>query len=138
MKLKEEVKDVDQLNGLTLAYMGDGVMDMYVRYRLIASGQVKPNQLHRKASAFVSAKAQARAVLQLLENGFLTERERAVTLRGRNAKSGTVPKNTDVTTYRYSTAFEALLGYLYLKDDHERLDAVMTETFTLLDTEGGD
>ncbi|PYZ95707.1 ribonuclease III [Alteribacter lacisalsi] len=117
--------------------MGDGVMDMYVRYRLIASGQVKPNQLHRMASTFVSAKAQAKVVLELLEGERLTEKERSVTLRGRNAKSGSVPKNTDVTTYRYSTAFEALLGYLYLKDQHERLDTIMSEAFAILTTEGG-
>ncbi|WP_096440870.1 Mini-ribonuclease 3 [Alteribacter populi] len=116
--------------------MGDAVMEMYVRYRLIASGQVKPNQLHRAATRFVSAKAQAEVITQLLEGDHLTEKERSVALRGRNAKSGTVPKNTDVSTYRYSTAFEALVGYLYFKDQKERLDEVMVKAFQILIEEG--
>ncbi|WP_026688645.1 Mini-ribonuclease 3 [Alteribacter aurantiacus] len=133
MKLNKDVKEVDQLNGLTLAYMGDGVMEMYVRYRLIASGQVKPNQLHREATKYVSAKAQAKVITKLLDGDTLSEKERSIALRGRNAKSATVPKNTDVSTYRYSTGFEALCGYLYLKEDHERLDALMTSAFDILD-----
>ncbi|WP_283234601.1 MULTISPECIES: Mini-ribonuclease 3 [Alteribacter] len=132
MKLNASVQDVDQLNGLTLAYMGDGVMEMYVRYRLIASGQVKPNQLHREATKFVSAKAQAKVIIVLLEGEALSEKERSVAMRGRNAKSATVPKNTDVSTYRYSTGFEALCGYLYLKEEHGRLDEIMVQAFEIL------
>ncbi|MBM7096596.1 ribonuclease III [Bacillus sp. H-16] len=112
--------------------MGDGVMEMYVRYRLIASGQVKPNQLHREATKFVSAKAQAKVIIVLLEGEALSEKERSVAMRGRNAKSATVPKNTDVSTYRYSTGFEALCGYLYLKEEHGRLDEIMVQAFEIL------
>ncbi|MDR7074813.1 Mini-ribonuclease 3 [Fictibacillus barbaricus] len=117
--------DFKQLNGTTLAYMGDAVMEQFVREHLIRSGQVKPNKLHVAATKIVSAKAQAGMVIQLLEEGFFTEQEVAVIKRGRNANQGTVPKNTDVQTYRHATSFEAILGYLYLLNEHDRLDEIM-------------
>lgn len=118
-------QDVDQLNGLALAYMGDAVYEQAVREHLLRSGRVKPNTLHRQATTFVSAKAQAMVLKRLTEEGFLTEEELAVMRRGRNAKSGSVPKNTDVQTYNFSTAFEAVLGWLYLKERQERTDEVI-------------
>lgn len=117
--------DIKQLNGTTLAYMGDAVMELFVREHLIRNGQVKPNKLHVSATKFVSAKAQAGMVVQLLEENFFTEEEVAVIKRGRNANQGTVPKNTDVQTYRHATSFEAIIGYLYLLNEHERLNALM-------------
>lgn len=118
-------QDVDQLNGLALAYMGDAVYEQAVREHLLRSGRVKPNTLHRQATTFVSAKAQAMVLKRLTEEGFLTEEELAVMRRGRNAKSGSVPKNTDVQTYNFSTAFEAVLGWLYLKERQERTDEII-------------
>ncbi|WP_416143831.1 Mini-ribonuclease 3 [Planococcus koreensis] len=118
-------QDVDQLNGLALAYMGDAVYEQAVREHLLRSGRVKPNTLHRQATTFVSAKAQAMVLKRLTQEGFLTEDELAVMRRGRNAKSGSVPKNTDVQTYNFSTAFEAVLGWLYLKERQERTDEVI-------------
>jgi ribonuclease III family protein len=123
MKLSDA--DIKQLNGTTLAYMGDAVMEQFVREHLIRNGQVKPNKLHVSATKFVSAKAQAGMVVQLLEENFFTEEEVAVIKRGRNANQGTVPKNTDVQTYRHATSFEAIIGYLYLLNEHERLKAIM-------------
>ncbi|MFD1359596.1 Mini-ribonuclease 3 [Fictibacillus halophilus] len=117
--------DIKQLNGTTLAYMGDAVMEQFVREHLIRNGQVKPNKLHVSATKFVSAKAQAGMVVQLLEENFFTVEEVAVIKRGRNANQGTVPKNTDVQTYRHATSFEAIIGYLYLLNEHERLKALM-------------
>lgn len=118
-------QDVDQLNGLALAYMGDAVYEQAVREHLLRSGRVKPNTLHRQATTFVSAKAQAMVLKRLTEEGFLTEEELAIMRRGRNAKSGSVPKNTDVQTYNFSTAFEAVLGWLYLKERQERTNEVI-------------
>lgn len=118
-------QDVDQLNGLALAYMGDAVYEQAVREHLLRSGRVKPNTLHRQATTFVSAKAQAMVLKRLTEEGFLTEEELAIMRRGRNAKSGSVPKNTDVQTYNFSTAFEAVLGWLYLKERQERTTEVI-------------
>ncbi|MBY6038482.1 Mini-ribonuclease 3 [Fictibacillus nanhaiensis] len=125
MKLSDG--DLKQLSGTTLAYMGDAVMEQFVREHLIRNGQVKPNKLHVSATKFVSAKAQAGMINQLLEEHFFTEDEVAVIKRGRNANQGTVPKNTDVQTYRHATSFEAIIGYLYLLKKHDRLKAIMDQ-----------
>ncbi|MEC5425605.1 Mini-ribonuclease 3 [Virgibacillus sp. C22-A2] len=113
--------NVKQMKSLALAYMGDAVYELHVREYLVQAGQVKPNDLHKKAIQFVSGKAQAEVILYWLKEKVLTEEEERVVARGRNAKSGSIPKNTDVITYRYSTAFEALIGYHYLMKDKERL-----------------
>lgn len=129
----ENKVDAKQLNSLALAYMGDAVFENYVRRHLLFSGQVRPHQLHRAGTKYVSAKAQCHILFQLMEDQVLTESEKAVVMRGRNAKSNTVPKNTDVQTYRYSTAFEALMGYLYLTGEMERLEELIQKAFLYVD-----
>jgi ribonuclease III family protein len=133
----EQKMDEKQLNSLALAYMGDAVYEIYVRHHLLQGGQVKPNQLHKEATKFVSAKAQASILFHLLDLGILTEYEMSVVKRGRNAKSGSVPKNTDVQTYRYGTAFEALMGYLYLSKSEARLEEIIQITFQFIDNKEG-
>lgn len=133
----DQKMDAKQLNSLALAYMGDAVFEFYVRRRLLEKGSVKPHFLHREATLYVSAKAQASVIHRLLDSGMLTENEIAVVKRGRNAKSGTIPKNTDVQTYRYSTAFEALIGYLYLTGEHERLKEIIMAAFHLVEERKG-
>ncbi len=118
--------DVKQMKSLALAYMGDAVYEVHVRNHLLKSGTIKPNQLHKEAVTFVSAKAQASVVLYWIEASVLTDEEERVVARGRNAKSGTIPKNASVQTYRYSTAFEALIGYHYLLNNEDRLNELMT------------
>ncbi|MEK4487738.1 Mini-ribonuclease 3 [Psychrobacillus sp. FSL H8-0484] len=113
--------------------MGDAVFEQVVREHLIRSGRVKPNILHREGTKYVSAKAQATIVREMLNTQFLTEEEEAVLRRGRNAKSGTVPKNTDVQTYHYSTAFEAVIGSLYLSEQKERLQEVLQFAIQYID-----
>ncbi|MFC3885272.1 Mini-ribonuclease 3 [Bacillus songklensis] len=137
--MTESFKQVDakQLNSLALAYMGDSVFDVYIRHHLLALGAVRPNQLHNQAKRFVSAKAQAKVVLTLMEEEFFSEEEIAVLKRGRNAKSGTVPKNTDVQTYRYSTAFEALIGYHYLLENKERMETIIFTAIRLSEEQKG-
>ncbi|MFD1708442.1 Mini-ribonuclease 3 [Siminovitchia sediminis] len=127
-----------QLNSLALAYMGDAVYDVYIRSRLLESGKTKPYKLHVEATRYVSAKAQAYALKTIIENGFLTERELDVARRGRNAKSGTVPKNTDVQTYRHSTALEALIGWLYLAGDQDRLEALIEQVIAVIEERGAE
>ncbi|MDP4086511.1 MAG: Mini-ribonuclease 3 [Bacillota bacterium] len=129
--------DVKQLNSLALAYMGDSVFEIYVRRHLLQSGKVRPHHLHREATKYVSAKAQCQILFQIMDAGILTSDEMAVVMRGRNAKSGTVPKNTDVQTYRYSTAFEALLGCLYLTQKHERLEELIRIALKSVDERKG-
>jgi ribonuclease-3 family protein len=129
----EDTVDVKQLNSLALAYMGDAIYETYVRRHLLYSGKVRPNQLHRTGTSYVSAKAQSKILFQMMDHKLLDEEELAVVMRGRNAKSGTVPKNTDVQTYHYSTAFEALMGYLYLTGKRERLEELIRRAFIYVD-----
>ncbi|WP_078382575.1 Mini-ribonuclease 3 [Sutcliffiella halmapala] len=130
--------DAKQLNSLALAYMGDAVYETYVRHHLLKQGKIRPNQLHRAATSYVSAKAQARLLHQLAGEAYFSELEEGVIRRGRNAKSGTVPKNTDVQTYRYSTAFEALIGHLYLTDETERMEQIFKACIQIIDDERGE
>ncbi|MCL6572401.1 MAG: Mini-ribonuclease 3 [Bacillus sp. (in: Bacteria)] len=129
----EHKLDAKQLNSLALAYMGDAIFETYVRRHLLYSGKIRPNQLHRAGTTYVSAKAQCKILFQMMDDKLLDEEELAVVMRGRNAKSGTVPKNTDVQTYHYSTAFEALMGYLYLTGKKERLEELVTQAFVYVD-----
>lgn len=129
--------DEKQLNSLALAYMGDAVFETYVRKHLLHHGKIRPNQLHREATHYVSAKAQSQIIHNFLDSEVLTDEEIAVVKRGRNAKSGTVPKNTDVQTYRYSTAFEALLGYLFLSRKEERLEELILAAFQIVENKKG-
>ena len=129
--------DEKQLNSLALAYLGDAVFETYIRYHLIQTGQVRPNQLHRAATKYVSAKAQAGIVRRILEAEILSDTEVTVLKRGRNAKSGSVPKNTDVLTYRYSTAFEALIGYLHLSGDKKRVEELVSFAINLVEESKG-
>ncbi|PLT31308.1 Mini-ribonuclease 3 [Peribacillus deserti] len=128
---------VNLLNSLALAYMGDAVFETYVRHHLLQKGGIRPHLLHKESTSFVSAKAQSKAIHYFMDSGLLTEEEQSVVKRGRNAKSGTVPKNTDVQTYRYSTAFEALIGYLFLSEEITRMEEIIGETILYLESEKG-
>jgi ribonuclease-3 family protein len=99
-----------QMNALALAYMGDVVYELAVRERLLEQGLTRPNDLHRGAVRYVNARAQASVVTYWLETDVLTEEEQAVVRRGKNAKSGSIPKRVDVHTYRYSTAVTYVIG----------------------------
>ena len=111
------------LTPLALAYAGDAVFELYVRTRLIQSGMRVPQRLHAKAVSIVRAKAQADRLHAV--HGMLTDREQDIVRRGRNAKSGSMPKSATMADYRASTGLEALFGYLHLSGQTERLDAVM-------------
>ncbi|WP_024406499.1 Mini-ribonuclease 3 [Streptococcus suis] len=117
--------DVNLINGIALAFEGDAVYSMYIRRHLIFKGLTKPNQLHGEANKYVSAKAQASLISALLEAQLLTEKEEEIYKRGRNANSHTKAKNADVVTYRMSTGFEAVLGYLHMTEQMERLDELV-------------
>ena len=117
--------DVNLINGIVLAFEGDAVYSMYIRRHLIFQGLTKPNQLHREATKYVSAKAQANLISLMLEEGILTEKEEDIYKRGRNANSHTKAKNTDIVTYRMSTGFEAVMGYLHMTEAIERLEELI-------------
>ena len=118
--------DVNLINGIALAFEGDAVYSMYIRKHLIFQGLTKPNQLHRKATKYVSAKAQAMLINLMLEAQLLTEKEEEIYKRGRNATSHTKAKNADIITYRMSTGFEAVVGYLHMTNQIERLEELLT------------
>lgn len=136
MEKRISMFDAKQLNSLALAYMGDGVYEQYIRHHLLMQGAIRPNQLHRTATKYVSAKAQASIILTLIDKEQLSEEEMAVVKRGRNAKSGSVPKNTDVVTYRYSTAFEALIGYHYLLENKARVEELVKQSIAIIEKGG--
>ncbi|WP_061583293.1 Mini-ribonuclease 3 [Streptococcus gordonii] len=117
--------DVNLINGIALAFEGDAVYSMYIRRHLIFQGMTKPNQLHREATKYVSAKAQANLISLMLEEGILTEKEEDIYKRGRNANSHTKAKNADIVTYRMSTGFEAVMGYLHMTRAIERLEELI-------------
>lgn len=104
---------------IALAYIGDAVYEVAVRQYLLSKANMRPNHLHRSATGLVSAKAQSR-ILTTIEAA-LTEEERDIVRQGRNAKSGSIPKNADVLEYRHATAFECLIGYLYSSGRHDRM-----------------
>ncbi|TCP52310.1 ribonuclease-3 family protein [Tumebacillus sp. BK434] len=113
------VKKPHEMTGLALAYMGDAVWEIIIREHLLQSGEMKPDRLHKFATKFVKAKAQS-DVLHMLMPG-LSEEELSIVKRGRNAKSGSSPKNGNLIDYRHATGFESLLGYLYLRGEYNRL-----------------
>ncbi len=124
-KKAREIMEASQMNSTMLAFVGDSYYDLKIREMLCKRGVNKPNRLHQLAVKYVSAHAQATTLAYLLEQELLTEKEQDIVKKGRNTKSRSVPKNTDVLTYAHSTAFEALIGYLYLTEQFERLNEVV-------------
>lgn len=114
-----EDRDLRTYSPLTLAYIGDGVYEMVIRTILVKRGNCPVNQLHRKASSLVKASAQS-FMMEVIEP-MLTEEEHSVYKRGRNAHSATMAKHATMGDYRRATGFEALMGYLYLKEDFSRI-----------------
>lgn len=133
--IKEDV-DYNQMNGIALAYMGDAIYEIYIRRHLLAKGLTKPTKLHHKTTHYVSAKAQAFLIEKMQEQNVLNDEELEFFKRGRNAKSHTSAKNTSVVTYRISTGFEALFGYLYLSDQIERLEELADWCINTVEKEG--
>lgn len=121
---KEEAR---RLNPLQLALIGDGVFEIYIRnYILSNNTELSAHKIHVKAISYVKAKSQSN-IIHKLENE-LNEDELYIYKRGRNTKSYTIPKNADVIDYRNATGFEALLGYLYLSGDKERLFSILEKS----------
>ena len=118
---------------LALAYLGDALMSVKVREYILECGYMRPVDFQKLSVRFVSAKAQASFVHELLEQGFFTEEEETVLKRGRNAKSLTVPKNTDVVTYKIATGFESLIGFLYLEKRIERLEYIIDKSIKIIE-----
>ena len=123
--------EVNSYNPLVLAYMGDAVYEVFIRNMLIERKKISVHKLHVKSILYVKASAQAEVLHKIIEE--LNEDELSIVRRGRNAKSGTVPKNAKVIDYKYATAFEALIGYLYLTKRNDRLNDIMEKAVNIID-----
>ena len=117
--------DVNLINIMTLAYLGDAIYEVYIREYLIKNRIVKVEELQKKAVNYVSAKAQAKILDNLLEDNILNDIEIDIVKRGRNYKRSSHPRNTDIITYKMSSGFEALIGYLYMDKQLDRLNEII-------------
>ena len=119
-----------EMQPLALAFIGDAVYEQYIREYIIGLGYRTINEMHKQAIKYVKASSQAAAVKALSDE--LNDIEKSVVRRGRNAHPHTVPKNANITDYRYATALEALIGYLYLSKQTKRLNHIMKRTTEII------
>ncbi len=131
----ESKKDLLYMNTTALAFLGDAVYETYVRNHLVRTMKADADKLHRAAVKYVRAEAQAQAMKQLLSG--LSEEEMGLVKRARNKKISTKPKNADPVLYKWATAFEALIGYLYLAGDMVRMEEIITETMGSVNQNNG-
>lgn len=121
--------DVQLINVITLAYLGDAVYEVYVRDYLIKKGIAKVEDLQKEAINLVSAKSQSKILDYLINNNILNDEEIDIVKRGRNYKRESHPKNTDIITYKMATGFETLIGYLYVEKKIERINEIIKVIF---------
>ena len=119
--------NIDTINIINIAYLGDAIYEVYIREKLLTKSTMKVEELQKHAINYVSAKNQAKILQHLIDKNILTEEEINIVKRGRNYKRNSHPKHTDIITYKLSTGFEALIGYLYLTNQKERLKNILEE-----------
>ncbi len=119
--------NLEGINILVFAYLGDTIYEDYIRKYLIKRGIPYVDELQKEAIKFVSASSQASFLKQLLDKDFFTEEELSVIRRARNYKSKSHPKSCDIVTYKHATALEAIIGYLELKSDKVRINEIMEQ-----------
>ena len=136
MRLYGKDIKVDTLSPLTLAFTGDAVFSMYIREMLVCEANRPVGQLHKLSVNWVKAEAQSKGMHAILP--LLTEKETEVFKRGRNAHTSHTPKNQSGCDYHYATGFEALVGYLYLKDETERLNELLNEVIKAIEVDGSE
>lgn len=128
---KDEIR---RINTTTLAYLGDAVFEVIVREKIITEKPGDVGRAHHTAVRYVSAAGQARAAKAMISSGFLTEEEEALYKRARNHRSMSRPQHADPKDYKIATGLEALIGYLYLMDERERLREIANEAVRIVDT----
>ena len=133
MRLDNKDIKVDTLSPLTLAFTGDAVFSLFVREMLVCEANRPVGQLHKLSVNWVKAEAQSKGMRAILP--LLTEKETEVFKRGRNAHTSHTPKNQSGCDYHYATGFEALVGYLYLKDEAERLNLLLNEVIKAIEVD---
>ena len=123
LKVDRTKQEVELMSPLTWAYIGDAVYELFIRNKLINETNLKPHKLHIEAIKYVKAKSQAEKLNEIYET--LTDEEKDIVRRGRNTQNHHLPKNSNVQEYMYATAFEALIGYLYLTKQNTRLKEIL-------------
>lgn len=129
--LEENSEQIRLLQPAVLAFVGDAVFNLFIRERLVRKKRASSHQLHIDATKYVKAAAQSRIAREIQKD--FNEDEAFVFRRGRNAKSTTIPKNADVQDYHYATALEAVMGYLYLTHQLERLDGFLEQAASIIE-----
>ena len=123
LKIDRPKEEIELMSPLTWAYIGDAVYELYIRNKLINETNLKPHKLHIEAIKYVKAKSQAEKLNEIYES--LIDEEKDIVRRGRNTQNHHLPKNSNVQEYMYATAFEALIGYLYLTKQNTRLKEIL-------------
>ena len=129
-------EEISRINTTTLAYLGDAVFEVIVREKIVREKPGDVGRAHHTAVRYVSAEGQAKAAKAMLAAGFFTEEEERLYKRARNHRSMSRPQNADPRNYKIATGFEALLGFLYLSDDRERLREIAAEAVRIVDSSG--
>ena len=124
---KKDKSEVNTMSPLNWAYIGDNIFELYIRMNLINNTRLKPHNLHVEAVKHVRASSQANLLNKIEEN--LTDEEKDIVRRGINAQNHHIPKNTKLADYTHATAFEELLGYLYLTKQDERLNEILEKCY---------
>lgn len=120
---KRDIEEVKLMKPLVWAYIGDCIYEIFIRMKLVNSTHLDPHRLHIETIKYVKAKAQAEVLIKIYDN--LTDEEKDIVRRGRNAEAHHQPKNAELIDYKYATAYEALIGYLYLSKQDERLKEIL-------------
>jgi len=128
--------EAGNMNTTALAYMGDAIYELYIRRHVIHSGQTNADLLHKMSVQFVRAEGQSMALKQIFE--CLSEEEQSLVKRARNRKTISKPKNVDPVIYKRATAFEALLGYLYLTEQQDRLEEIIEQAIVTIENTGAE
>lgn len=123
IEIKKVKEEVNLMSPLTWAYVGDAVYELYIRTKLVNTTNLKPHKLHIESIKYVKAGAQAKLLEKIYEN--LTNEEQEIVRRSRNTQNHHLPKNSNVQEYMYSTAFEGLIGYLYLTKQNNRIKEIL-------------
>ena len=125
IEIKKVKEEVNLMSPLTWAYVGDAVYELYIRTKLVNETNLNPHKLHIESIKYVKAGAQAKLLEKIYEN--LTNEEQEIVRRSRNTQNHHLPKNSNVQEYMYSTAFEGLIGYLYLTKQNNRLKEILKQ-----------
>ena len=126
--------ELNRMNTTTLAYLGDAVFEVIVREKIVTEKPGDVDRAHHTAVRYVSAAGQAKAARAMVASGFLTEEEEQIYKRARNHRSMSRPQHADPRDYKVATGFEALLGFLYLSDERQRLREIAAEAVRIVDS----